>query len=166
MNEYKAKDLLNRFVAPVGMHDMFPPRVYVVNSLVYPIDPRIHHNLLHEMGFVIAAWAANQEQPGATPVTTSLFREIAKVFWGSYETANVSGYVGQALAAKLIQDRTYLKDSLGLCDFNYPILYSFNTTDNLGDPHLEAKIFTAVTGIDGAELDRYAERIANLQRIL
>ncbi len=160
----RARALFNRFVAPIGMHDMFPPRVYVVNALIYPMEPRIHHNLLHEMGFVMAAWEANQAQPGATPVTTGLFRDIARTFWGSDEAADVTSYEGKALAARNIQNRAYLRDSLGLCDFNYPITYSFNTPDHLGDPYLEAKIFTAVTGIDGDELDRYAERICNLQR--
>ena len=36
----------------------------------------------------------------------------------------------------------------------------------MGDPDLEARIFTAVTGIAGEEIDRYAERIANLQRAI
>ena len=162
----QARVLLSRFVAPVGMHDMFPPRVYVVNSLIYPMEPRIHHNILHEIGFMIAAWAANQAEPGITPVTTELFRRIAGLFWGSEEAADVTSYAGKALAAQKIQDRTYLKDSLGFCDFNYPIMYSFSTPNHLGDPQLEAKIFSAVTGVDGDELDVYAERITNLQRMI
>ena len=36
----------------------------------------------------------------------------------------------------------------------------------MGDPTLEAKIFSAVTGIAGDELDRYTERIFNLQRVI
>ncbi len=36
----------------------------------------------------------------------------------------------------------------------------------MGDPTLEAKIFTAVTGLAGDELDQYAERIFNLQRAI
>jgi aldehyde:ferredoxin oxidoreductase len=162
----KARALLSRFVAPIGMNDIFPPRVYIVNALIYPMEPRVHHNLLHELGFVMAAWEANQAQPGATPVTSELFRDIARAFWGGEEAADVTSYDGKALAAKMIQNRTYLRDSLGLCDFNYPITYSFNTPDHLGDPDLEAKIFTAVTGINGDELDRYAERICNQQRVI
>ena len=162
----QARELFNRFVAPVGMHDMFPPRVYVVNALIYPLEPRIHHNLLHEMGFVMAAWEANRAQPGATAVTTGLFRDIARAFWGSDAAADVTGCEGKALAATKIQNRTYLRDSLGLCDFNYPITYSFNTPDHLGDPELEATIFSAVTGIDGDELECHAERICNLQRAI
>lgn len=63
-----------------------------------------------------------------------------------------------------MQNRTYIKDSLGLCDFAWPITYSFNTPNHVGDPNLEARIFSAVTGMDGDELYRYAERISNMQR--
>ena len=58
----------------------------------------------------------------------------------------------------------YIKDSLGLCDFAWPITYSFKTPDYLGDPDLESKIFKAVTGLEGEIMDRCAERICNLQR--
>ena len=36
----------------------------------------------------------------------------------------------------------------------------------MGDPDLEAKIFTAVTGIAGEELEHHAQRITNLQRAI
>ncbi len=53
---------------------------------------------------------------------------------------------GKALAARNIQNRTYLKDSLCLCDLAYPITYSLATPDHVGDPTLEGKLFQAVTG--------------------
>jgi aldehyde:ferredoxin oxidoreductase len=88
------------------------------------------------------------------------------LFWGSEEAANLSSYEGKALAAKRIQDRMYLIESLGLCTFAWPIMDSFNTSDHVGDPTLEAKIFCAVTGIPEEELDRYAERVFHLQRAI
>ena len=36
----------------------------------------------------------------------------------------------------------------------------------MGDPDIEAKTFNTVTGIAGEELDRYGERIFNLQRAI
>jgi aldehyde:ferredoxin oxidoreductase len=66
----------------------------------------------------------------------------------------------------MIQDRTYLKESLGLCDFNWPITYSENIPGLVGDPDLMNKVFAAVTGLPGAELERYAARIFNLQRAI
>jgi len=128
------------------------------------MEPRVHHLLLHEIGFVYVAWAFNQRQPGLTPVTTEVFYQIAKTFWGSEQAGNLSTYEGKAGAAVKIQNRCYIKDSLGLCDFAYPITYSFNTPDHVGDPDLEADIFTAVTGVTGDKLEQVAERICNLQR--
>jgi len=162
----KARALFSHFVATIGQNDLFPPRAFVVTALLYPMEPRVHHPLLHEIAFVNAAWFFNQLQPGTTPVTTKLVHGIARTFWGSDEAADLSSYEGKALAAKKIQNRCYIKDSLGLCDFAWPILYSFNTPDHVGDPDLEAKIFTAVTGVAGEELDRYAERICSLQRVI
>ena len=162
----RAKVMLSRNIAPIGTHDLFPPRIFVAHSLLYTMEPRVHHLLLHEIGFVYVAWALNQLQPGLTPVTTEVFHHVARAFWGSDEAGNLSSYDGKALAVKKIQNRCFLKDSLGLCDFAYPITYSFNTPDHVGDPDLEARIFNAVTGIPGKELDRFAERVCNLQRAI
>jgi aldehyde:ferredoxin oxidoreductase len=161
-----ARALFSHHVAPMGMHDLFPPRLFPIMALLYPPEPRIHHMNLHEIAFVFAPWSFNKFEPGSTPVTTKLIHDIARAFWGSDEAGNFSSYEGKARAAKLIQNRVYTKEILGLCDFGWPILYSFNTPDHVGDPDLIAKIFTAVTGIAGEELDRYAERHYNLQRLI
>ena len=104
--------------------------------------------------------------PDMSPITSEVFRRIAKAFWGSDAAADVSSYEGKALAAVKIQNRAYIEDSLGLCDSGWPIVYSFSKPDPVGDPDLEAKIFTAVTGVEGKEIDRYAERIVNVQRMI
>jgi aldehyde:ferredoxin oxidoreductase len=92
--------------------------------------------------------------------------DIAKAFWGSETAGDFSSYDGKALAAKKIQDHTYTKDSLGFCDFTWPITYSFVTPDHVGDPELEGKLFTAVTGVDKEQIDVCAERIAGVQRAI
>jgi aldehyde:ferredoxin oxidoreductase len=162
----KARAMFPYNLAPIGSHDLFPPRVFVVHALLYPMEPRLHHNVLHETAWVYVAWSFNQLEPGTTPVTTKVVHDIARGFWGSDEAGDLSSYEGKALAAIKVQNRNYSRDSLGLCDFAYPITYSFNTLDHVGDPDLEAKIFTAVTGIAGEELDRCGERIGNLQRAI
>ncbi len=162
----KARALLGHSVAAIGQNDLAPPRAIVAHAILYPMEPRIHQPLIHEISFVNAAWNMNLAQPGATPVTSKVFHDIAGVFWGSEEAGDLSSYEGKALAAKKVQDRTYIKDSLGLCDFGWPITYSFTTSDNVGDPSLEARLFNAVTGIDGSELDKYGERIMNQQRAI
>ena len=151
---------------PIGQADLFPPRAFVAHALLYPMEPRVHHNVLHETSWVNIAWSFNQIQAELSPVTANVVYDIARAFWGSDEAGDFTSYEGKALAAKNIQDRTYIRDSLGLCDFAYPITYSFNTPDHVGDPDLEGKIFTAVTGITAEELHGYGERIFNLQRAI
>jgi aldehyde:ferredoxin oxidoreductase len=92
--------------------------------------------------------------------------KIAGIFWGSEEAGDFTSYEGKALAAKIIQNRTYLKEMLGLCDWAYPITYSLNTPDHMGDPDIEGKLCNAVTGIAGEDLEQYAERVYNLQRMI
>ncbi|OGO20374.1 MAG: hypothetical protein A2144_11280 [Chloroflexi bacterium RBG_16_50_9] len=162
----QARALFSHFVTPIGFKDLFTPRTCIVNALLYSMEPRVHHNILHETGHVIGAWSANQLHPGATPMTSKLVHDIARVFWGSEAAAEVSSYEGKALAAKKVQNRTYIKESLGLCDCIYPVTFSFNTTDHMGDPDLEARVFQEVTGVAGEESDICGERICNVQRAI
>ena len=162
----QAKALFTQSVAPIGQRDLAPPRAYVVHALTYPMEPRVHQPLVHETGFLGAAWGINRFQPGSTGVTAEVYRRIAKLFWGSEQAADVTSYEGKALAAKKIQDRTYLKDSLGLCDWAWPFMYSIVTPDHLGDPEGEANLFEAVTGRPREELPVDAERIFLQQRII
>jgi aldehyde:ferredoxin oxidoreductase len=162
----QVRHLFSNAVAPIGQQDLAPPRAIVVHALLYPMEPRVHQPLIHETSFVRAAWAINRMQPGTTPVTNNVFHAIAKAFWGSEAAGELSSYDGKALAAKNIQNRTYLKDSLGLCDFGWPICYSFNSPNGVGDPELESRLFSAVTGMASEELLGCAERICIQQRAI
>ncbi|HUT73155.1 MAG TPA: aldehyde ferredoxin oxidoreductase N-terminal domain-containing protein [Desulfatiglandales bacterium] len=162
----EARAMFTRDVVPIGMGDWLPPRAYITHALLYALEPRMHMPILHEVAHLCARWRAHLVQPDLSPVTSEVFRKVAKGFWGSEEAADLASYEGKALAAKKIQDRTYLKDSLGLCSFAWPITDSFNTPDHVGDPSLEAELFSAVTGISGEKLNQYAERIVNLQRAI
>jgi aldehyde:ferredoxin oxidoreductase len=161
-----ARDMLTHAVVPIGWGDWQPPRAFVAHGLLNAMEPRMHMPLLHQMSHLRARWQAHLAQPHLSPVTSKVFRAAAKLFWGSEEAANLSSYEGKALAAKKIQDRMYMIESLGLCSFAWPIMDSLNTPDHVGDPTLEAKIFCAVTGNPGEELEQYAERIVNLQRAI
>jgi aldehyde:ferredoxin oxidoreductase len=162
----KAAALLRRTVAPIGQNYLFPPRAYPIMALFYPFEPRVHHVNYHDIAFVHIAWNHEQHQAGSTGVNNALVRRIAREMWGDENAADFSGYKGQAVAAKTIQNRTYIKESLGLCDWAYPISYSFNTPDHFGDPEIEAKLFTAVTGISADVLEDIGERIYTLQRMI
>lgn len=153
-------------VLPMLRGELDPPRVFYSHALIYAMEPRIHMPLLHEAAFLRANWKIGRMVPGATPVTWEVFRNVAKTFWGSEEAANLNNFDGKALATKKIQDRTYIKDSLGLCDFAWPIMHSKTTEDHVGDPTLEGKLFTAVTGEPADKLETYGERIFTLQRAI
>lgn len=162
----KARALLRPSVAPIGHNYIFSPRQYPIMALFYPFEPRVHHLNYHDIAFVHIAWSYEHNKAGSTGVTNSLVRRIAKEIWNSEAAGDFTSYDGQAMAAKTIQDRTYIKESLGLCDWAYPISYSFNTPDHFGDPEIEDKLFNAVTGVDAKALEEIGERIYTLQRMI
>ena len=161
-----ARAKLSPGVAPIGDRDGFSPRAFVVHGLLIPMEPRVHQPLLHSNAFTWSAWMMNQFNPEISPVTTRLYHDVAKTFWGSEEAGDVSSYEGKPLAAVKMQNRAYIKDCLGLCDFAWPISYSYNTPDHVGDPGLEAKVFTAVTGIESREIEKCGDVLSNLQRAI
>ena len=66
------------------------------------------------------------------PITSEVFRKIAEKFWGSAEAADASSYEGKALAAMKLQNRNCIEDSLGLCDYAWPIAYSLSGRGDKG----------------------------------
>ena len=161
----KARTLLPPTVQPIGEIDPNMPRAAVVHALLDPMEPRMNRPLVHA-GFARTAWMFNVMNPGSNPISSEAFRKIALAFWGSVEAADMSSYDGKALAAVKIQNRNYLEDSLGMCDFAWPMMYSFSSQDGVGDPDLEAKLFNAVTGLDSSILDRSLERMVLSQRTI
>ena len=160
----KARACLDSGVLPVGETDVNMPRSSIVYALLDPMEPRMSRPMVHG-GFARTAWMFGQMNP-EIPITTEVFREIAKGFWGSVEASDYTSYAGKALAAVKIQNRTYMEDCLGLCDFAWPLTYSFSKPDHAGDPDLEVKLFNAVTGVDGDEIEKYIERVVNVQRAI
>jgi aldehyde:ferredoxin oxidoreductase len=160
----KARASLAPGVLPVGENDVNLPRSSIVHALLDPMEPRMSRPMVHG-GFARAAWMFSQMNP-EIPITTEVFREIARSFWGSVEASDFTSYEGKALAAVKIQNRTYTEDCLGLCDFAWPLTYSFSKPDHVGDPALEANLFTAVTGSSGNVIDRCVERVVNTQRAI
>lgn len=143
----KARALFFNNIAPIGQREAMPPRAFITHALVYPFETRMHPIAVHEMGYLRMPWAMHQADPESSPVSPESFLKIARLFWGSEAAADQTTYEGKAMAARNIQNRTYLRDSLGLCDFVWPITYSLSTPDGVGDPDLEGNIFNAVTGL-------------------
>lgn len=164
----KAQAQFSNEVSGVGSGAGYSPREYITNGLLYALEPRQPIAMLHEVSRIIGQWVVNQGAPGATPVTADIYRAVAERFWGNEQAWNLATPEGKAQAAARIMDRTYVKDSLLLCDSNWPLMVSNTTPDKVGDPTLESRLFTAVTGIETDEggLYRYGERIFNLQRTI
>lgn len=169
------REVLDQLMKPISLHlflplrDLDDARGHLVNALLYQFEPRRHRPLIHQ-GFALVAWQFHQMDPRLSPVDWEAYRRICRVFWGSEAAADDSTYEGKALAAVRIQDRIYWAESLGLCTFGWPIVYSLDTPDLVGDPNLEARLLAAVKGIDLGEaeelLGRCGRQTAALQRLI
>jgi aldehyde:ferredoxin oxidoreductase len=164
----EAKDHFSNEVSGVGDGATYSAREYLTNGLLYALEPRQPIAMLHEISRLTGMWVMNRKDPKSSPVTSDVFRGAAAKFWGHAKAWDLTTHDGKAMAAAKIMDRTLVKDSLVLCDSSWPLMVSWNTADRVGDPRLESRIFTAVTGIqtDEAGLNEYGERIFNLQRAI
>lgn len=162
---------LTKRVGYLGMPEyqlLYDPRLYIPHALFYAMEPRLPMSQLHEYGVLMpkfASWA--KKRPGAK-VSPEVVRSIAKRFWGSEIAGDLSTYEGKALAARMIQDREMAKECLILCDMIWPVVDLDTSEDHVGDPALESRILSAVTGrdIDEEGLYEIGARVFNLQRAI
>jgi aldehyde:ferredoxin oxidoreductase len=162
----RAKELIGDSIATRANDlTMYDPRLYITTALLYAIEPRKPMSMLHDVIHLLHQWV---DRAGKHPENVSLEDTyvVAEKFFGGRAAADFSTYEGKALAAKKIQDRVYAKESLILCDFMWPILWTYDTEYHVGDPTLESQIFSAVTGRETDEegLNKLGERICNLNR--
>ncbi len=163
----RAKELLNNIIATRASEKKdYDPRLFITTALLYATEPRRPINQLHEVSTVLFAWLGGLR--GGMAFSSEDFRKVAERFWGGEIAADFSTYEGKALAAKKIQDREYVKESLIVCDFKFPMTISRSSEDHVGDPTLESQIFSAITGRETNEegLYRVGERVLNLQRAI
>jgi aldehyde:ferredoxin oxidoreductase len=146
----------------------YDPRLIFTNALLYATEPRRPINQLHETSHSLWLWRnwLNKEPEGF--LSYNDFVNIGRNFWGGEAASDYSTFAGKALAARKIQDRTYAKESLILCDFLWPIIWVRFADDHTGDPAMESRLFSAITGkdVDEAGLNKIGERIFNLQRAI
>jgi len=164
----EAKSLFANEISGVGDGATYSAREYLMNGLLYAFEPRQPIAMLHEVSRTIGMWVVNLKYPGATPVSADVYRAAAAKFWGHEKAWDLNTHEGKAMAATRIIDRTYVKDSLGLCDSCWPLMFSHHTDDKVGDSTLEARTFKAVTGkeIDEDALLKFGETIFNQQRAI
>ena len=163
----EAEKLVHLYVATRGSETKdYDPRLMVSTALLYATEPRRPIQQLHGICGLFMAWIGmgKMGKPGQF-FNIDNFRMTAEKFWGSAKAADCTNLEDKALAAKRVQDRCYVKESLVLCDLRWPAMV---TPAGPGDPSLESQIFSTVTGRETNETELYkiGERIANLQRAI
>ena len=163
-----SQELITDYTSKAGYGSEYCPRMYIVSGLLYAMEPRLPINQVHEIGVPLFSWLAWVNKAEGAYLSSDVFRRVAGRFWGSELAADFSTYDGKALAAAIIQDRECVKESLILCDWMWPITHVKHSDDHIGDPSLESKLLSAVTGneVSESELYRAGERIFNLQRAI
>lgn len=161
-----AEDLGDQSATLIKHPDPYEPRLYLTTALLWAMEPREPIQALHEVGYPLAQWTTGIKGTDKTHITSEVIRAIARRFWGSEAAADFTTAEGKSLAARMIQDRQYAKESLILCDWIYPISDNKYSQDHVGDPTLESQLLSAVTGeeTDEASLYRIGETIFNQQR--
>lgn len=162
-----SRELITDYVSRTGFTTTYSPRLYLTTALFYAVEPRQPIQHLHEIGTLIQKWVQWFERgEEGSYVSSEVVRAIARRFWGSEMAGDFSTYEGKALAAAKIQDRQYVKECLILCDFVWPLRNTEFVSGHVGDPTMESRLFSAVTGVEMGEeeLYRVGERVFNLQR--
>jgi aldehyde:ferredoxin oxidoreductase len=165
----ESREITRSFLNQTGRATPYGPKVFSNTALIYATEPRPFIAELHEVSGILTKWALWYTSKGEkTYVSTDVMRKIAERFWGSEQAADFSTYDGKALASVMIQNRQYVKESLILCDFAWPVLDDASAADHVGDPALESRLLSAVIGkeIDQKELSRIGERIFTLNRAI
>jgi aldehyde:ferredoxin oxidoreductase len=165
------KKELPRFIATrAGEKKDYDPRLMITTALFYATEPRRPIQQLHEVAQLSMMWSdmmGRGNKPGEI-FSSKDFRKLAEKIWGGAIAADFSTYEGKALAAKIIQDRVFAKESLVLCDLRWTLSQIGCTLGTTSDTVTEAQIYAAISGkeIDDAELAKMGERIFNLQRAI
>ncbi|HEY3450661.1 MAG TPA: aldehyde ferredoxin oxidoreductase N-terminal domain-containing protein [Myxococcales bacterium] len=146
--------------------DPYDPRYCTVNTLLVPFETREPIQQLHEAGLVLSQWSSWAKGVAEAHISSDVVRGIAERFWGSAAAADMTTLDGKAEAARRIQERQLAKESMGLCDWMFPLIDVPKSEDHVGDPSFESRILSAVLGEQHSEADLYrvGERIFNLQR--
>ena len=163
-----AREQITDYLSKAGYGSWYDPRLYITTALLFAIEPRPPMPQLHEVSIPLGKWADWVNKTENAYVSTEVIQTIARKFWGGEIAADLSTHEGKTLAAKAIQDREYAKECLILCDWLWPIMDVEYSEDHEGDPTLESKVYSAVTGneVDEEGLYRIGERVFNLNRAI
>jgi aldehyde:ferredoxin oxidoreductase len=168
----KAEELITKNIA-LGTSETrdYDPRLILTTALMLATEPRRSISQLHGIsGNTLITWCNWARGLEGAFFSTDDLRLAAERFWGGRGAVDFATYEGKALAAKKVQDRNCVQESLVLCDVHWPMTVTSagNPGGHVGDPTLESRIFSAITGKETSEEELYrtGERIFNLQRAI
>jgi aldehyde:ferredoxin oxidoreductase len=149
----------------VGEYD---PRMILPNALIYATETQKAIHLVHGIAHSLRRWTNWHNGWEGSVLSTEVFQEMAEDYWGSKAAVDFSSFEGKALAATKMQDFSYTKESLILCDMTWPIHQVKNIDRSIRMGTIESRILSAITGrnLDEKGLLQIGERIFNLQRML
>jgi len=158
-----AEKVCGDYVFRDGTGSVYCPRMYITNALFFALEPRESFPQTGEVGGTVWRWLDWLNGVKNPEVSSDDMRFIARHFWGSEAAADFSSYRSKALAAKMIQDRHYVKESAILCSFSWHV-----SAIEIFRPEVVAEVLSAVTGDRHNESSIYqlGERIFNLQRAI
>ena len=164
----KGRELITDYLDKNGQKMAYGPRLYNISGIFYATEPRMSLPILHEMTIPLGNWKQYVKGMKGAYMSYDFLREMGKRFWGSELAFDCSTYEGKAIAAKKIQDKIHTQECLILCAFFYPLRSCDSTQDHKGDPAIESRLYSAVTGNekDEDELNKAGERVFNLQRAI
>ncbi|MCJ7604519.1 MAG: hypothetical protein MUO19_00605, partial [Dehalococcoidales bacterium] len=163
----EAGEVLGRFVATANAEKRdYDPRITMTTALLYATEPRRPIQQLHEIAMPLMGWLAWAQGDTKSPLNSKALREAAARMWGSELAADFSTYEGKSLAAKMLQDRVYAKESLVVCDLKWTMTLAMRNGSGPDGPVTESQVYSAITGneIGEEELYRFGERNFNVQR--
>jgi aldehyde:ferredoxin oxidoreductase len=162
----KARELITDYLDKNGQRMAYGPRLYNACGIFYATEPRMTLPTLHEMTITIGRWKEWVKGTEGAYMSYDRLQEIGRRFWGSELAFDCSTYDGKAIAAKRIQDKIRAEECLILCAFFYPLRACDYTETHEGDPAIESKLYSAVTGkeTDEDEFNRIGEKVFNLER--
>jgi aldehyde:ferredoxin oxidoreductase len=163
-----AVEKLAPYISRAGLPNAIDARLYVSVWPLLAMEPKPPLGQTHELTRVILRWIQWRRGDEHSYVSNEVFRHVAERCWGGAAAADFSSGEGKALAAKMIQDRQYAQECLVLCGFLWPITDSKSTENYVGDPSLESKLLSCVSGSDVSEQALYeiGERVFNLNRAI
>jgi aldehyde:ferredoxin oxidoreductase len=158
--------LITDYLTKGEQSNAYDPRYFITTGLLYAMEPRLPIQQLHEACRLVLGWFSWVNKPDHSFLSTEVCRAIAKRFWGTELAFDLSTYEGKALTAISIQNREYVKESLILCDWIWPVMSVEFSEDHIGDPSLESKIVSIALEkeVDEEGLNKIGERLVNLQR--